>query len=64
MKLVKETDQSPKKEHQISDEKAKEAVKTIIQWIGEDPDREGLLDTPKIVIKSFNEFYAGYSQDP
>ena len=43
---------------------AEEAVKTLIRYIGEDPDREGLLETPKRVIKSFNEFYAGYSQDP
>ena len=63
MKLVKETDQSPKKEHQISDEKAKEAVKTIIQWIGEDPDREGLKSTPSRVIKAFKEYFKGYTQN-
>jgi GTP cyclohydrolase I len=48
----------------ISKEEAEEAVKTLITYIGEDPEREGLLETPKRVIKSFNEFYAGYSQDP
>ena len=48
----------------ISQEEAEQAVKTLIQYIGEDPEREGLVDTPKRVIKSFNEFYAGYSQDP
>ena len=48
----------------ISQEEAEEAVKTLIRYIGEDPEREGLLETPKRVIKSFNEFYAGYSQDP
>ena len=48
----------------ISKEEAEEAVKTLIRYIGEDPEREGLLETPKRVIKSFNEFYAGYSQDP
>ena len=48
----------------ISQEEAEQAVKTLIQYIGEDPEREGLIETPKRVIKSFNEFYAGYSQDP
>ena len=48
----------------ISQEEAEQAVKTLIQYIGEDPEREGLIETPKRVIKSFDEFYAGYSQDP
>ena len=48
----------------ISKAEAEEAVKTLIRYIGEDPEREGLLETPKRVIKSFNEFYAGYTQDP
>ena len=48
----------------ISKAEAEEAVKTLIRYIGEDPEREGLKETPKRVIKSFNEFYAGYSQDP
>ena len=48
----------------ISQEEAEEAVKTLIQYIGEDPEREGLKETPKRVIKSFNEFYAGYDKDP
>ena len=48
----------------ISTEEAEEAVKTLIRYIGEDPEREGLLETPKRVINSFNEFYAGYCQDP
>ena len=48
----------------VSQEEAEEAVKTLIQYIGEDPEREGLIETPKRVIKSFNEFYAGYGQDP
>jgi len=64
MKLVKDVDQVPKKEHKISDEKAEEAVRTIIQWIGEDPSREGLISTPKRVIKAFKEYFGGYSQDP
>ena len=45
-------------------EEAKEAVKTLIRWAGDDPDREGLLDTPKRVVKSYKELFAGYSTDP
>ena len=64
MKLVKDTDQLKKKIEQVSDEKAEEAVRTIIQWIGEDPNREGLLSTPKRVTKAFKEYFKGYTQDP
>jgi len=64
MKLVKEVEQSSKKKDQISDEKAEEAIRTIIQWIGEDPNREGLLSTPKRVIKAFKEYFEGYKMDP
>lgn len=48
----------------VTREKAEEAVKTILEWIGEDPKREGLKDTPKRVVKSFEEFFAGYNTDP
>ena len=64
MKLVKDTDQLVEKKHSVSDEKAEEAVRTIIKWIGENPEREGLVSTPKRVIKAFKEYFAGYSQDP
>ena len=64
MKLVKDTDQSPKKKHEVSDEKAEEAIKTIIRWIGEDSEREGLLSTPKRVIKAYKEYFKGYTEDP
>ena len=64
MKLVKDTDQRVKKEHQVSDERAEEAVRTIIQWIGEDPKREGLASTPKRVIKAFKEYFKGYKENP
>ena len=43
---------------------AEEAVKTLIRWAGDDPDREGLLDTPHRVVKSFNDFFIGYEQNP
>ena len=48
----------------VSQAEAERAVKTLIKYIGEDPDREGLIDTPKRVIKSFREFYSGYGQNP
>ena len=64
MKLVKDTDQLEIKKHEVSDEKAEEAIRTIIQWIGEDPKREGLLSTPERVIKAFKEYFKGYSQNP
>ena len=63
MKLVKET-KSLEKRDQISDEKAEEAIRTIIKWIGEDASREGLLSTPKRVVKAFKEYFKGYTQDP
>jgi len=63
MKLVEDIDQDKDKKNQISDEKAEEAIKTIIQWIGEDPNREGLVATPKRVTKAFKEYFQGYKQD-
>jgi GTP cyclohydrolase IA len=64
MKLVKETEQTEKKDNLISDAKAEEAVKTIIKWIGENPDREGLKSTPRRVVKAFKEYFQGYKEDP
>ena len=64
MKLIKDTDQFQNKKHEVSDQKAEEAIRTIIQWIGENPEREGLLSTPKRVIKAFKEYFKGYSEDP
>lgn len=45
-------------------QEAEEAVRTLLRFAGEDPAREGLLDTPKRVIKSYDELFAGYAQDP
>ena len=64
MKLVKDTKQTNKNNKQISDEKAEQAIRTIIEWIGEDVEREGLKSTPKRVIKAFKEYFSGYTQDP
>ena len=63
MKLVKDTDKSPIKK-EITDKQAEDAFRTILAWIGEDPNREGLVDTPKRVIKAFKEYFQGYTQDP
>ena len=64
MKLVRDTDKSQEKNQKISDQKAEEAIRTIIQWIGEDAEREGLRSTPKRVIRAFKEYYQGYKEDP
>ncbi len=45
-------------------EAAEEAVRTLIRWAGDDPAREGLIDTPSRVVRSYEEFYQGYTQDP
>ena len=47
-----------------SREQAEEAVRTLIRWAGDDPTREGLLGTPDRVVRSYEEFFAGYSDDP
>ena len=64
MKLVKDTDKTLINKDQITDQQAEEAFKTILQWIGEDLNREGLLETPKRVVKAFKEYFKGYQQDP
>jgi len=45
-------------------EQAEQAVKTLIAWAGDDPDREGLLDTPKRVASAYEEFFSGYEECP
>ena len=63
MKLVKDIDKSSSKKPEVTDKQAEEAFKTILTWIGEDPGREGLLETPKRVVKAFKEYFKGYHQD-
>ena len=63
MKLVKNTDNN-KDIKKISDQEAEEAFKTILSWMGEDPSREGLLETPKRAVKAFKEYFKGYKEDP
>ena len=62
MKLVKNENQ--KKIDTITDKEAEEAFIKILQWLGEDPSREGLLETPKRVTKAFKEYFKGYKEDP
>jgi len=64
MKLVEETDNKILDTKKVSDKEAEEAFKTILTWMGEDPSREGLLETPKRVVKAYKEYFAGYSKDP
>ena len=56
--LLKKEDSKP------SRDEAEEAVRTLIKWTGDNPDREGLIETPKRVVKAFEEYFAGYYQDP
>lgn len=46
-----------------SRDEAMKAVETLLRWAGEDPSREGLLDTPKRVVKAYEEFFSGYTKD-
>jgi len=64
MKLVKDTDNKILETNKVSDKEAEEAFKTILTWLGEDPNREGLLETPKRVMKAYKEYFAGYKIDP
>jgi len=45
-------------------EEAEKAVRTLICWAGDSPDREGMLDTPRRVTKAYEEFFSGYTKDP
>ena len=47
-----------------SKDEAKEAIRTLLRWIGEDPEREGLIETPDRVLKSYDSFFSGYLEDP
>ena len=62
MKLVKETAKDINQK--VTDKEAEEAFIKILNWMGEDPGREGLLETPKRVIKAFKEYFKGYNEDP
>ncbi len=48
----------------VTEEQAEDAVRTLLRWAGDDPTREGLLDTPKRVVKAYREWFGGYAVDP
>ena len=64
MKLVKDTDNKIIETSEVTDKQAEQAFKTILTWLGEDPNREGLLETPKRVMKAYKEYFGGYKVDP
>ena len=64
MKLVEDINNKVLDTKKVSDKEAEEAFKTILTWMGEDPSREGLLETPKRVVKAYKEYFNGYSEDP
>ncbi|MEL6828481.1 MAG: GTP cyclohydrolase I, partial [Pseudomonadota bacterium] len=66
MDAITPSDQIPQTEDIIrpSMEEAMDAVRTLLAWAGDDPRREGLIDTPKRVAKAYKEFFAGYEMDP
>ena len=49
---------------EVTREQAEEAVRVLLRWSGEDPSREGLLDTPKRVVKAYKDWFSGYAVDP
>ncbi|MGY0633407.1 GTP cyclohydrolase I FolE [Luteimonas sp. A478] len=54
----------PQDPHGVTRDQAEEAVRTLLRWAGDDPAREGLLDTPKRVVKAYREWFSGYALDP
>ncbi len=62
LKLIAEDRE--RQSHRPTRKEAEAAVRTLIQWAGDDPDREGLAGTPDRVVRSYEEFYSGYGQDP
>ena len=64
MKLVEDINNKVLDTKKVSDKEAEEAFKTILTWMGEDPSREGLLETPKRVVKAYKEYFGGYAEDP
>tara|TARA_B100001094_G_scaffold288987_1_gene305577 strand:- start:1806 stop:2396 length:591 start_codon:yes stop_codon:yes gene_type:complete len=52
------------KKDDVTREQAESAVRTLIEWAGDDPDREGMLDTPKRVANAYKDWFSGYNEDP
>lgn len=55
---------SSDKRNNVSRAEAEAAVRTLLQWAGDDPEREGLVDTPKRVVKAYSDWFSGYDADP
>ena len=64
MKIVKDTEKDLNRSEEISEKEVEEAFIKVIKWIGEDPTREGLVSTPKRLVKAFKEYFKGYEEDP
>ena len=62
MKLVNNLKENGQKDVKVSDNEAEEAFRIILKWIGEDPEREGLIETPKRVVKAYKEYFQGYKK--
>lgn len=61
---MSDTPDTPDLRNGVRREEAEAAVRTLLRWAGEDPSREGLLDTPKRVVKAYGDWFAGYAIDP
>jgi GTP cyclohydrolase I len=48
----------------VTRDQAEDAIRVLLRWAGEDPNREGLLDTPKRVVKAYGDWFSGYQEDP
>jgi GTP cyclohydrolase I len=58
------TDKLESGDNRISDGEVEQAFRTVLQWIGEDPDRDGLRETPDRLVRSYREYFCGYDEDP
>ena len=61
---IKPDPTKPSEKTEVSREQAEEAVRILLRWSGEDPQREGLLDTPRRVVKAYRDWFSGYAIDP
>jgi len=52
------------KTNSVTREQAEDAVRTLIAWAGDNPNREGLIETPKRVVNAYQDFFSGYNEDP
>jgi GTP cyclohydrolase I len=64
IRAVEKLESLPAEESRPSRAEVEAAVRTIIRWTGDDPDREGLQETPARVTRAFEEYFGGYAQDP